>query len=228
MKIFFKTAVGIVLFIILFSGVMTVLRNLVYKPSTILTSTECDPPCWYDIQPGKSNSSQVYTKLKQINGVNQYSILGEFDRNNKLTRVYWFFERPAVDSTGSVYFDNDRVTAISILTISSLQLADVFNKLGEPDQYWKEIGHGDDRDYVDVMLIYPTKGYLVETIIDFEGEMHEVEIKNTTSVFRVTYFDPALFDKLLETRILIEKPVGGRTGSLQPWPGLGAISIEDN
>ena len=46
-----------------------------------------------------------------------------------------------------------------------------------------------------------------------------------TPVFLVTYYFPEDYTELLDTRILIDKPTNTRSGSPQPWPGLGLIPI---
>ncbi len=226
MKNFLKTVVGIALFIAIAIGILTVLRNFNRQPSAILTSTECDPPCWYAIQPGKTNSSELPTLLEQI-GLRGEEIIWDFDKNDKLISINWFFHRPVEDSAGFVYFDEDKqVTATTILTINSLSIADIFGKLGEPDEYWTEIGKRENQEYLEVFLLYPTKGYLVDCVINIENGSDQVEIKPVSPVFRVTYFDPKAYQDLLETRILIDKSVHARTGSPQPWQGLGIIPIE--
>jgi hypothetical protein len=226
MKNFLKTVAGIMFFIVVAVGVLTFLRNYNRKPSVILTSTECSAPCWYGIKPGQSNSSQVYTILERVDGVNKDSIMGDYDRNDKLTEIYWFFQRPITDGMGSVYLDNDLVTAISILTQNSLKLDDLFGKLGQPEQYWAEIGHGENREYLEVILLNPTKGYLADVVIDIENDANQIEIQGTTPILRVTYFAPEMFQELLETRILIDRPTNARTSAFQTWSGFGIISFE--
>jgi hypothetical protein len=226
MKDFLKTVAGIFLFIIVAVGALTFLRNYNRRPSVILTSTECSPPCWYGIKPGQTHSSQVYAILDQLEGVNRDSVMDDYDRNDKHTEINWFFQRPIADGLGSVYLDNDLVIAISILTQNSLKLDDLFEKLGQPEQYWTEIGHGENVEYLEVILLNPTKGYLAEVIIDIENNANQVEIQGTTPILLVTYFAPEMFQELLETRILIGKSFNARTSTFQKWSGFGTIAFE--
>jgi hypothetical protein len=159
--------------------------------------------------------------------VNPNTILGDYGvRNDKLAGISWHFQRPVADSAGSVSINNDRVTAISILTINSLRLDDLFEKLGQPEQYWTHIGHGKNREYVEVILLYPTQGYLADVIIDVESKANQIEIQGSTPVFRVTYFAPAMYQELLGTRILIDPPPNPRTGTFRTWSGFGTITFE--
>ena len=227
MKNFLKIVAGIVLFIAIAIGGLTLIRNFNRQPSGILSSDECSPPCWNGIEPGKTKSWEVYGILEQLSGVNKDSIMADYGRNNEeLTEIYWFFQRPIEDSAGSIYFENDIVIAINILTVNSLNLSALFEKLGQPEKYWTEIGHGENREFLEVTLFYPTKGYLANVIIDTKIDVDQVEIQGATPVFRVTYFAPEMFQELLETRILIDKPLTARTGSFQTWSGFGSIQFQ--
>jgi hypothetical protein len=227
MKNYLKIVAGIALFVAIAVGGLTLIRNFNRQPSVILTSDECSPPCWNGIEPGKTKSWEVYAILEQLGGVNKDSIMVDYGRSNEeLTEIYWFFQRPVEDSAGSIYFENDRVTTINILTVNSLNLDDLFEKLGQPEKYWTEIGHGENREFLKVSMFYPTNGYLADVVIDIESGVNQVEIQGTTPVFRVTYFAPEMFQELLETQILIDKPIPARTGSFQAWSGFGAIKFQ--
>lgn len=227
MKEFLKTIAGLLLFFAIVLGALTFTRNYNRQPSVILTSMECKPPCWYGIQPGQTNSSQVYVTLAQLDGVNKDSVMGYYDRYDKLIYIYWYFQRPTEDNGGYIYFNNNQVMAIKILTVNSLKLADLFQKLGQPEKYWTEVGYGEDREYLDVVLLYPTKGYLADVVIDIERGANQVEIQDTIPVFFVTYFAPEMFQELLGTGMLIDKP-STRIGTFQPWSGFGTILFDRN
>lgn len=226
MKDYLKAIIGLVLAIGLLVGILVIIRNFNRQASMVLTSDECVPPCWYEIRPGVTNSAQVYAVLDQLYGVNVDNISAEYNKADELVSISWFFQRPVEDSYGSVYFDKDQVAVISILTVNSLKLSDYFEKFGEPEQYWTEVGRGDNREYLDLFLFYPAKGILLEVVLDIQDEGNQMEIRASNPIFRVTYFDPTRFDDLLKTQLLISKPAGARTGSFQPWSGFGVISFE--
>jgi hypothetical protein len=223
MKEYFKVTATLLLFIIGALGFLTFARNFNKQPSVILTSAECNPPCWYGITPGQSTTSHVYAVLDNFRDVDKNTILGEYDHYEKLIRIFWYFQRPAEDQMGSVNIDNNRVTAINISTIKSLTLAELFNRVGEPEQYWAGIGKRDNgEEFLDIVLLSPAKGYVAELVIDIDPGSDRVHLKAGTPVFRVTYFSPDMYDELLETRILIDKPPS-RRGPLQEWSGYGQI-----
>lgn len=226
MKNLIATVLGVALFIALVLGILTILRHLSSQPSVILTSTNCDPPCWYGIEPGKTGYKDVPVLLEQM-GIREEEVEWEFDKNDTLISVRWTFRHPIEDSSGIVYFDEDKqVSAITIRTINSITIAEIFEKLGKPENYRTEIGKRENREeYLDVYLFYPSQGYLVECVININyGDSH-VEILENTPVYSVTYFSSETYDELLETRILIDKSVNARSGSPQPWSGLGFIPV---
>ena len=226
MKDYLKVIAGLVIFIAAAVGALTLIRNFNRQPSVILTSTECEPPCWYGIHPGQTSAPKVYESLNTLKGVNKDSVMEQYDRQYILTRIYWFFQRPVEDAMGSVHIKEDQVTAVTIFTINSLRLKTLFERLGQPEEYWTEIGYGENREYLEVTLLYPTKGYLAEVVIDTKAGANHVEIGPNTPVFRVTYFAPDMFQDLLGTRILIDKSAFARTGAFQPWSGFGTINFE--
>jgi hypothetical protein len=206
-------------------GFLTFVRNFDKQPSLVLTSTECASPCWYGITPGQSTSSQVYSALDRIEGVDKDRIFESDTMYGKPFRITWYFKKPVEDGMGSVRIQNDLVTALSIITVNSLKTADLFDKLGEPEEYWTAIEQRDTgEEFLDIMLLAPSKGYVAELVIDMSPGSDQVEIKASTPVFRVTYFSPGMYQELPETRILIDKQ-SSRRASLKEWTGYVPIQV---
>jgi hypothetical protein len=225
MKEYIKVTAALAVFILGALGLLTVVRNFDKQPSLILTSTECASPCWYGITPGQSTTSQVYSALDLIEGVDKDLIFESYNVDGKPIRITWYFKKPVEDGMGSVRIQNDLVTAVSITTINSLKMADLFNKLGEPEKYRTEIGQRDDGEqFLDIMLLAPTKGYVAEVVIDMKPGSDQVEIKATTPVFRVTYISPDMYQDLPETHFLIDEQSDSRS-SVHEWTGYGPIPI---
>ncbi len=225
MKSFLIIILSILLFIALTVGAISGLDKLLSKPSVVLTSTSCDPPCWNGIYPGQEDPWAVYEIVNSIEGVDQNSITFENDKQDRVTDIYWYFQRPAPDVQGVVYFKDDRVEAISILTVDSLKLGRLFDRLGEPKSYWTTLGRREYEEFLTVTLVNPDKGFAVDVLVDLKAAESQVTLKESTPVFRVVYFDPAAFDSLLAGRILFDSPAATRTGSFLPWPGFGPIPV---
>lgn len=227
-KSFFITFAALIVFILLAVFAIDGLNKMLHNPSTVLSGAKCDPPCWRGIFPGQKDPYHIFEMLSGMNDVALESIDFQSDREDKIKGITWNFQRPAPDSTGTISFEDDRVTAISILTVNTLTLEELFERLGEPDHYWAEIGRREYNDYLCVYLFYLRQGFVADVLVDFEPGDEQVIVKKSAPVFRVTYYDAARFDSLLETRILIDKVPNARTGRLMPWTGYGAIPIHQN
>ncbi|MFN2183434.1 MAG: hypothetical protein ACK2UU_05555, partial [Anaerolineae bacterium] len=117
---------GILLFLAVAVGFVTIWLHLTREPSTVLTNP-CDPPCWYGIQPGEMTSVRVLSILMDLPWVGSISErTRNFPVSDELIHLEWKFKRPAPDSYGYAYFDDDICTSISILTHGSLTIADAF------------------------------------------------------------------------------------------------------
>lgn len=222
---FFITLAALLAFIVIAVFAIQGIMDLVREPSVILSGAKCQPPCWRGISPGQDDPYQIAQMLGAMQDINSESINFESDDKDQVSAIYWHFQIPSPDSTGTIYFEDKRVTAISILTVSSLKLGELFERLGEPESYWAEIGHREYNDYLRVYLLYPRQGFVADVIVDFETGDDHVTVKASTPVFQVTYFDAAKFETLLSTRILIDKVPNARTGRMVPWAGYGAIQI---
>jgi len=228
MKNMILTILGITVFIVLAIGILTALKHFSSEPSVILTSTQCDPPCWYGIQPGKTDYLEIPGLLEQISGLSERNINWEFNINDRLINVHWTFQRPVDDSYGYIYFDENKVVeVIKIYIINSLTISESFGKLGEPEQYWTEVGTRENRDeYLDIYFLYPTNGYLINCVVNIEYGKNQVEINDNTPVYLVAYFSPDMYSELLNTKILINRTASSRSGSAQNWTGLGWIQVD--
>ena len=207
------------------AGIVAACYHLTRDPSTVLTSP-CDPPCWYDIHPGEMTSVRVLSILMDLPWV--VSIrerMHRYPRNNELGHLEWRFWRPAPDTYGYAYFDDDICTAVSILSYGSLTIADAFGRFGEPELMWMHTEKAGGHEWVEVTLLYNSVGIVVEVDFDLpaEGASNYIEIREKTPVWRVTYFDPGRLQGLLDTEILVNERPRNRPGDLMPWPGLGAI-----
>lgn len=227
MKRLILVGFGLLLFLGVAYGVLTIFAELSSPPSSILTSTECDPPCWHGIRPGESSSWYVLDFLLSQEWVIGGSI-HEWNEGNETTQIAWKFQRPVGDTAGYAYFQDDQVTAISISTIGSLSVSEVVEILGEPKSVVALNKETSTRHWIELNLIYPKEGFLVDVDIDLRANVqhNQVELKEETPVYGVIYFDPSLYDNLLRERVLIDEPIDSIRSKIQPWQGFGLISYE--
>jgi len=222
MKRFLVTVVCLLLFIGIAFGAMLLLGNI--GKSTVITDTTCDPPCWHGIQPGQTTPWEAVSILEEM-GVGGMQQWGESDEKSEIA---WMFHYPVGDSAGYIYSLDGRVAAISIHTSGSLTLAEALEKLGEPDSMWMHYEKIEWRHWLEIILVYPTRGFFVEIDIELPSteESALVEIKGNSPVDKVIYFDPAWYEYFLSSRTFFREDEQTILERLQPWPGLGEISYE--
>jgi len=223
MKDLLKSILGIGIFILVLVAGLGLLRKVSSQPSVILSDTSCQPPCWNNIQPGVSSSDQVYFILSQMESIG--STMENTTMGGDLRSISWLFTRPIPDIEGTIYFQDEQVSLISILTINSLNLGDILARFEPPTQYWTAIGSGENRAYLTVGLLNPSQGYQVELLIDLEGKTNRVEIKDSSPVYKVKYFDPADLTVLLTKNTLIPSSAAQDAPQLPLWAGPGTLEF---
>jgi hypothetical protein len=235
MRRFVSVAVGVLLFIVIMVGIITVLAKLrSWPPSTVITSTECDPPCWYGIRPGETTPQEaigILVNLELVFSINGWPREPMFKRETpELSRITWTFSRTEAvgDIEGYAYLHDDRVIAISLITLGSLTISDAFERLREPELVLTRAHKSDTREWVRVILIYPTDGYQVEADINLSvaAQDNQVEIAADTPVYRVIYFDPSHYEYLIHMKILIDGLGKTALDHARPWEGFGRITYE--
>ena len=115
-KIVLTVGIGLITIGIIL-GILVVLSNTNRYPSTVITSTECEPPCWYGIWPGETTSWGVTNYLMTQDWIDQSSIGGLTDDDANTTQIKWQFNRPIGDMADYAYFYDDneeRYTKIDI------------------------------------------------------------------------------------------------------------------
>jgi hypothetical protein len=144
-----------------------------------------------------------------------------------ITQIAWLFQRPAGDTAGYAYFESEPSTAITIITQGSLTLAQALVAFGTPPALYTQTGKSGPADWVEVDLVYPAAGYVVEADINepAASDKPQVTIGPSSPVIRVTYFAPQQFQALLANSIIIHGPAGLSPTALRPWPGLGVIAF---
>jgi hypothetical protein len=234
MKRFVSVAAGLLLFIGIMVGIITVLSNIRrFPPSTVITSTECDPPCWYGIRPGETTPQEVIgilINLDLVSAMGGWPNEPMFKRETpELSQITWTFIRTEAvgDIEGCAYLQDDRVIAISLRTLGSLTISEAFDRLGEPELVLTRFHKSDYREWVRVILIYPTDGYQVEVDINLSvaTQDNQVEVTADTPVYRVQYFDPSQYEHLIGWRILIDGLGIAALDNARPWQGLGKITF---
>jgi hypothetical protein len=191
-----------------------------YSDSVILVDTTCLPPCWGGITPGESTADDVYEILADARGVSFGSIVERQGGGDRIIRTQWFFNAPAPDTSGVVFFRENVAVALRIHTSRSLRLGDVLEKLGEPDSIWQHCAHSSWLSFQQMVLVWREAGHMVQ--VDFDEACDPLPIDRLSPRSRVSsvvYFDPDEFDSLLERRTLFLEQRESIVDEIRPWPG---------
>lgn len=221
MKQFLFLLGGMILFIAAFVGVITFFTDRSRFPSTVVIGPDCAQPCWYGIQPGKTTYQQVMNIFEKVDVVDPSSQT-ESMRDGQVSVIRWGFQEPTGDMAGYINLENGTVEAITIVTGKTLNLQEAFQRYGLPEKIWTYQSKVD----LQVVMIYPSKGYIVESDLDLPDRGSTVALSPKSRVMHVTYFNPARFDELIGTAWLIGQPVIVHPADLRPWPGFGPLPLQ--
>lgn len=223
-KRFLLGLILVIFFIFAAVGALTLIRQN-KTISTITTDTLCNPPCWQNIQPGQTTAWEavsILEKLQYVEGIMQWD-----ERYGD--KIAWAFRYPVRESSGYIYCAEDRVMAISFLTYESITVAEAFEYIGEPDYSWMRYKETFGRQWLEVVLAYPTQGIFTRVdleLSDAADRNFTVRIDENSPIGRVVYFDPIQYEYLLNSHILFREDEQMIMERHQPWQGLGVIDYE--
>lgn len=146
------------LFFLLFSGLAIVVTGCESTPKPVdlelvdqsfITDQTCEAPCWYGLEPGKSNETEVLDVLKKQPFVNQSMIETRsnvgIDAYKNASEISYGCASPIGSTCGFISSVNGTVIYISVIVQYPLSLRSVINRLGAPDYifYSPNSPHGD-------------------------------------------------------------------------------------
>jgi hypothetical protein len=166
--------------------------------------------------------------LLEIDEVRPESMNVWYDGDD-VSHIGWMFDRTVRDAAGYAYFRDDRVLALSFITMGSLNLSEAFGLLGEPQLLWTRSRKVEGQEWAEVIFSHPSKGFLLEVDrpLTTEPTATSIEIREKNPVDRVTYFDPSQYENFLELRTILREPKEDILGKARPWSGMGAIPLEE-
>lgn len=195
------------------------------RPSIILTDTSCVPPCWRQIEPGRSTIREALTALSAIPELD--TPVDDIAAVEQRGYEGWLFTSRVRESSGSVHFVGDRVTLIWFTLRNPLRLEELISRFGEPEQVSAISGWADSR-WLNIAFLYPEKGVIARHLdVRFWPETRPAVIRPDLPIAEVIYFDPNLYDELLRSRDLIPEDYEIILGSLRPWRGFGETPYLD-
>jgi hypothetical protein len=213
---------GRVLLTLIACGLLAACRG----QSTVLTDKTCQAPCWKGINPGRSTVPQVVSILKQLPEVKATSILVnkvDADRSN----VFAQFSQSSAELDIRVYTWDQVAVAIYFDVRGALTFAEVFSLTGDPESVYAESGCADSR-WLSIGLLNKTRGIYMTY---FDSSFHDgqkAKLSADSPVSDLVYFDPANYDKVLQSAAIREAgQLSTFSSNLKPWTGFGEVSYVD-
>ncbi len=197
------------------------------NPEIFLGDSTCALPCWYGLQPDKTNLAESQAILAHLPFVDQQSIKIDTYRQGP-DYLFWRFTDEAVGQ-GRLYFAGNGALQKIDLRPMGLDLGKAIDVFGEPESVLAfSLPPAGDSNF-GLTLYSPAKGIVVE-VRDKSRRQPNARAESITRDLTVTdifLFAPTTLESYLED-------VDGRTQKdvdyllprLQPWPGFGDNVIQ--
>ncbi len=198
-----------------------------YTPDLVF-GPECEMPCWYGIEPGKTSEQEMEKLLSTIPFVNGQEIK-KTTQENGVTRYYWLASKNIVYETGEIYVKDGITQIIKIFWTGDLiTISDAIDRYGAP-VYLQTRSSCGERCTIAISGINDKVGYISKSVLDkvFVREGEPLEVHGGMRVNTLEFFPrngiPVLID------------VGGRRWmenmnlrSVHPWTGYGIYKISND
>jgi hypothetical protein len=203
--------------------IVTFLAGCQNKKSILLQDNLCKYPCWQNIQPGSSTGEETIQILSQLPFINSPPSVVPRKIDNAFSYTSWNFQNSILEDGGWVAFFKEKVAYIRFDVNNHIRVADLIGYYGKPELLSVISGMADSR-WMRISWIYPTQGVLI-TYFDpsWKPKGNYVDIKPDLPVYDVYYFDPNLYDRLLETVFFSPAKPDVILKSIQPWSDYGLI-----
>ena len=195
------------------------------KKSILLEDTLCEPPCWQNIIPGFSSSEDALVILRGTSLL--ASTPSALPRKIDDFRSYnsWNFQKNMRERGGVITYFNDTVAYIEFDVRGAFRIGEMIDYYGEPELFSAISGWHDSR-WLRVCWIYPTQGILITHFNhNWRPSGEYARLSSNLPVDDVYYFDPDLYDLLVETVFFQLTRLEVVQASIQPWVGYGLVTF---
>jgi len=207
------------------------------KPDTSwFTSSPCEAPCWFDIVPGKTTSSELLPLLLENTYIDDKSIANRDVSLKIFNDIYYFNLKNHVE--GEIWLLDDRISSIfwgspgdgEITNSLGLTVGELINKFGEPDFVVRvnDLGPGllpiSDAVHPIVFLINSKKGIVISYDEYRLPKKYHNRVAPDIEVGSLEFFSPDDFDRLLEVGAFTMFETETKEDALRrlrPWKGYG-------
>ncbi len=192
---------------------------------SVIFSNLCAAPCWRNIEPGKTTSSEALEMIRKFRDINSASI-GVSGPWSIFSGFVQFTLQTG--ETIRVYSINDKASLITIYNLNGkLSFGKYVEELGMPEYATQTsvLGPGSpiipasDAVHIWLFALNPKRGTV------FGADVTDLDLTTETRVSYVRYFDPDVYLELLDNGFLVLTDSGHFSeDKLQIWKGYGNIS----
>jgi hypothetical protein len=193
---------------------------------SLLTGDPCEPPCWQGLTPGVSTLQEVNEFMRTTRFVGTGTIhRGTLTRRGEVVGVsiQWRSAAGVGGRSNSFHIEGGVLKDIIISPDYDLTLQRLFARYDPPEKY-RAILQGFERQWVDVILFYPTHGFTVYLAL----RPDEPALEPDSKVESVWYFRAAPLERFVE--------LGWEAGHLgtdpsewpelpRDWQGYGQVEL---
>jgi len=200
--------------------------------SILLDDTSCEPPCWENITPGVTNIEDALSNLEKINGISEGPFFQEdIDHVKEKQKIGWYFPTDIEESFGIIHFQNNLVS-IMRFTPESITIGELVDLIGDPEEIFI-VKNRHESTWIWFDLLYPSKGIIIE-YINFSfccDDTGFFDLENDIEPTNVYYFDPILYEELLDDVVFVADfiwvPDEQLQQAIKDWSGFGLIEYKD-
>jgi hypothetical protein len=191
------------------------------KESILIQNTTCQFPCWQNIQPGKSTGEETIRILSKSSFIDSPPSVIPQNIPNIVSYTSWNFNKNIREEGGWIAFLNDKVTYILFDENNHVKIAEMIDFYGKPETVSLISGQSENQ-WLQIVWIYPQKGVLIVHFVPFWNPIPTgVNITPNLSVNDIYYFDPNMYDDLLEEMFRNGIDLITIEQSMQTWNDYG-------
>lgn len=209
--------------------------------TSLRTFEPCEPPCWYNIVPGRSTSANVTQVLPSLTFIDPQSIKKQpYSEEGGSTFSWWYTNPPG--TYGQIQLRNDVVTRILARPGFRLDLREVVERFGPPDRVYPKNIIASDGGFYQVSFYYPNRGLALyttqlpmvntdpNTAVPFGGTYYgtaEYTIEPGYLVDTVFYIAPTTIEEMMHLLDAGPNPKLGEyaINHSYPWQGFGKFTV---
>lgn len=190
---------------------------------SILDNPVCEPPCWQNVIPGKTEKGELLNILTSLpfvdeDSISNVNIPGSAFMGTLYASLYG--DEPYQTQFYADFLD-DKVTTISMEGDWHITLAETIEKLGQPRTVIVIRYRGD----IFVTLINPEKGVSFGYNSVWKEEKWRNKISSDIEIESLLFFDPSSYEMLMSSGIFSWWLLNSEetASALYTWDGYGSL-----